>query len=190
MNEQQWLQDLKKSTVVAKQALPIFRMIFNDPELQIMQVEEKDEEICKMLDRSCGIDYFFLKSNKQTYGVSWRCQWVEPGKEYNSFTIRKSRDSGTETEYEKRKKALELESVYPYYVTQAFVNKYTNEIISLAVTTTKDELDYLDNPNTFHDVRHTGADQVGQAEFYVLYWVDMRLFGYPIRIYKKDYGLV
>lgn len=190
MNETQWVTDMKKSTVIARQALPIFKMIFDDKDLQILQVEEKNEEVCRMLDRLCGIDYFLLKSNRQTYGVAWRCQWVEPGKEYNSFTIRKSRDSGIETEYEKRKKAIAQESIYPYYVAQAFVNKYTNEIISLAVTTTKDELEYLDNPNTLHEVRHTGADQIGQAEFYVIYWIDMRLFGYPIRIYKQNYGLV
>lgn len=185
-----WLNDLKKSSYVAKQALPIIREALCDCGLSILQVEGKDEEICKILDTTCGIDYFILKSDKQMFGVAWRCQWVEPGREYNSFTIRKSRDSGTQTEYEKRKLAIENDSIYPQYVVQAFANINTNEIISLAITTTKDELAFLDNPVTYKEERHTRSDKIGQASFYVLYWVDIRLYGYYIIIYKKDIGII
>lgn len=186
---EQWKQDMRWSASIAKQSLSIFRDMLHDRNLQIMQVEGKDEEVCQMLDALCGIDYFLLKSDKQTFGVAWRCQRVEPGKEFNSFTIRKSRDSRTKTEYEKRKQAIKQKGIYPFYVAQAFVNKNNNEIISMAITTTEDELAFLDNPLSYKEVRHTGKDQIGQSEFYVLYWVDMRLFGYNVIVYKNGVGI-
>ena len=186
---EKWMQDMAKSSAVIKQALPILRDMLNDRKLNLMPVEGKEEEVCKMLDKTCGIDYFVLRSDSETFGVAWRCQWVEPGKEYNSFTVRKSRETGAATEFEKRKNAVKNKSIYPYYVCQAFVNMYTNEIISLGLTTTETELDYIVNPITIKEIRHTGKEQDGQAEFYVLYWCDMRVFGYDVIVYKQNIGL-
>ena len=187
MNEY-WIDDLKKSAAVIKQATPILKNMLNDQNLTIKQVEGKDEEICQILDQTCGMDYLIVCKDGQTFGVAWRCQWVEPGKEYNSFTVRKTRDSGTPTEYEKRAKAIQHDALYPRYVVQAFVNQYTNEILSMAITTTKAQLEFIEKEDP--PTRHTGKNQHGQAEFYVLWWVDMRLFGYDIVVYKAAEGIL
>lgn len=184
---ERWLEDLKKSANIIKSATPILQEIFEDPYLTIMQVEGKDEEVCQVLDKTCGIDYLALTHNGQSFGVAWRCQWVEENKEYNTFTMRKSRDTGASTEYEKRLKAIQDKAVYPHYVVQTFADKTTNEILSLALTTTESLLDYIAKEKP--TVKHTGKAQTGQASFFVIDWFLMNLYGYEITIYDHKTGI-
>lgn len=183
-----WQESMRKSAAVVQQAQPIFQKMFNDRDLRIMQVEKKEDEVCQHLDATCGIDYLTIRSSGLTHGVSWRCQWVDSGKAYNSFTVRKTRESGAPTEYEKRKNAIERKAVYPYYAAQAFVDKNTNEIISLGLSTTEEILRYIETEKDVK-IQHTKKDQNGQAEFWVIYWTDMETFNYKIITYKQSTGI-
>lgn len=189
----EWMHDLKRSARVALTSLPILQEVFNDRNLQIMRVEDKDEEICKMLDQTCGIDYFILTSEKHTYGVAWRCQFVNQltGKnDYHTFTIRYKRSSGIKTEYEKRKEAIKLDSIYPFYVAHAYADEQTNEILRLAVTTTEDEIAYCENELCPKETkRSTNKEDNSWADFYYIQWADMALYGYFIVRYYKDTGI-
>lgn len=183
-----WQTSMRKSAAIMQQACPIFSKMLNDENLKIMQIEKIDHEVCKHLDVFCGMDYFTVRSNGLTHGVAWRCQWVDAGKEFNSFTIRKTRESGVPTEYEKRKKAIQIKALYPHYTAHAFVDKRTNEIISLGLSTTEEVFRYLETePNI--KIKHTHQDQDGQADFWVIYWADMQMCGYKILTYKQNTGI-
>ena len=183
-----WQESMEKSSAVIQQAMPVFREMLNDSNLKILQVEKTDNEVWKHLDTGCGIDYLSIRSNGITRGIAWRAQWVDAGKEYNSFTVRRSRETGTETEFEKRKKAIEKKGIYPHYAAQAFIDKKTGEILSLALSTTNDILKFIET-ETKVSIRKTGAEQNGQADFYVIYWTDMKAYGYNILVYRKNIGI-
>jgi len=189
VDKEQWLIDLEKSSKVVPNSLPILKQMFKDNNLKIYRVENKKEIVCDMLDQQCGIDYFIMKSKGSTYGLAWRCQWIDNNrKPYNTFTVRKERESGVSTEYTKRKEARENKSIYPYYVAHAYANKQTNDILSLAITTTDDELDFIDNENICKTEK-ISYDDKGWAKFIIIDWADMALYGYNITRYEKDRGI-
>lgn len=167
-----------------KLAQPIMKRILKGGE--IMAVEGQDNEICEMLDRTCGTDYFHVYENSGlVWGVASRIQEYDPEKNkrpFNSFTVRKARDSGTKTEYEKRKTAIEHGGVYPFLTMQAYINVKTNEIETLAIVKTTDLMDFVDKGLAYE--RHTGAEQYGQAAFFVAYWDSMKKAGYKVIEYK------
>ena len=175
--------DMRMSEAVMKKASPIIRQMFENYNINILQVEYKNEEVCNHLDKTCGIDYFVVHTTTGlTHGVAWRAQKVHDTP-YDTFTVRKSRKSGAPTEYEKRKRAIEKNGIYPYYVMQCYVDEVTGDILSMALTTTKDIIDFIENKSP--QVKTTGSDKIGQAEFYVIPWLDMLFCGYNIILYEK-----
>ena len=101
------MQDMRKSMAFVDKAKPIIAKLLKGGE--IMQVEGDDNEVCKMLDMTCGTDYFQVyNSLGLAWGVASRVQSINiGGRPFNTFTVRKARESGVETEYEKRKRAIE-----------------------------------------------------------------------------------
>ena len=176
--------DMRKSMKFVKVAQPILKELLNGGE--IMAVEGDDNEICKMLDMTCGTDYFHVYSDGGlVWGVASRVQEYNPdtsSRPYNSFTVRKARDSGTVTEYEKRKKAIENGGVYPYLTMQAYINSKTQEVETLAIVRTQDLMEFVESG--WAKERHTGAAQLGQAAFFVAYWDTMERVGYEVWKYS------
>lgn len=180
-------KDMAYSRLAMNKAEPIIRMMFDSINISVVRIEGKEEEACQILDNNCGIDYFVVypKTGK-TFGVAWRAQ-PDDSRHWETFTVRKKRKSGAPTELEKRRNAIQCGSLYPHYVMQAYTHPKTGEVIRMAVTTTKDIIEFIDNSSPV--VRKTGSDKIGQAEFYVLPWIDMRLLGYNILTFDKSIGI-
>jgi len=135
-------------------------------------------EHAKKLDRFAGIDLWHIDEEKGIIrGVASRIQFSDTN--WGTFTVRKERDSGTKTEYEKRKYAIEEGALYPSHTLQAYISD-DEEIVSFAIAKTEDIIEMIDIEHC--DVKHTGNDQKGQASFYVVKWQDMRDNNYPIYI--------
>ena len=161
--------DMRWSSGVVEKAEPIIASLLNDGEL--LKVEGSDNEVLKMLDLTCGIGS--------------RVQVVYDGdKAWNTFTMRKSRESGAPTEFEKRKYAIEHGGEYPYLMMHVYVEKSTGEVISLAIARTSDVIDAIENNIGYQ--RKTGSDQIGQAYFFVVPWSDMLEAGYKVSIYDRE----
>lgn len=178
------MDDMHKSMAFVKIAQPILKQLLNGGE--IMAVEGDDNEVCRMLDMTCGTDYFHVYESKGlVWGVASRIQDYNPdmrNKPFNSFTVRKARDSGRQTEYEKRKLAIKKGGVYPFLTMQAYINVKTNQIETLAVVKTEDLMDFVDKG--LADEKHTGAEQYGQAAFFVAYWDNLEKAGYKVLRYQ------
>lgn len=164
-------------------ARPIIASLLNGGE--IMPVEGSDDEVCKMLDLTCGTDYFQVyRESGLVWGIASRMQEIDTNrfkKPFNTFTVRKARTSGAKTEYEKRKHAIKNGGVYPFLTMQGYVDKQSKSLMSLAIAKTTDIMDYVDKG--FADVKHTGESQNGQAEFYVVHWDKFAEAGYNIKKY-------
>lgn len=138
------------------------------------------DEHAKKLDRYAGIDLWHINENKGVIrGVASRIQFSDTN--WATFTIRKKRESGTKTEYEKRKYAIENSCLYPTLTLQAYIND-NEEIQGFAIAKTKDLITMIDNGKAA--IKHTGEDQHGQASFYVIKWQDIKENDYPIYIYS------
>lgn len=135
----------------------------------IRAVEGQSNDICRLLDMTCGIDYLkVIDKSGDVKGIANRVQWIaENGRVWNSFTVRKDRESGANTEFIKRKTAIENDSIYPYYTIQTYVRKNTDELISLAIAKTTDINDYIEK---YNPPVQMSTDERGRAWFYVVYW--------------------
>jgi hypothetical protein len=139
------------------------------------------EELAYMLDVNVGVDAFFSNST----GMGGLASRIQPKckKSWNTFTVRKSRESGVKTEYQKRKEAIESggELFYPYYTMQAYLDE-EESLLSFAVAKTEDIIELIDIGEC--TTKHTGINQNGQAEFYVVSWTTFDKNNKPIFIYK------
>lgn len=69
-------------------------------------------------------------------GIACRVQWE---RDYRTFTIRISRPSGAETEYQKRLSVLKRRDegfLYPYWTIQAYLDRPGGTLLSVAVAKT------------------------------------------------------
>ena len=107
---------------------------------KLLQTENMDNELAKILDRLSGIDAVMINKNGIS-GVGLRIQQYK-NKSFHTFTIRYKRSNGSETEYAKRKRQIyEAEpTLYPHYTLQAYLDDNRN-IISGAFCKTKSIFD-------------------------------------------------
>ena len=184
-------QDMRKSMNVVQLVKPLLFEVLPHRDLiyNLYPVEGNDDEICKKLDLTCGIDYILEMNYKNgttiMYGVGCRVQWLErDGRKYHSFTIRKKRESGAPTELEKRIEAKKHDGIYPQLTLHIYAYKDTNEIESFAITKTDNVIKFIQDE--FAGTNETGKDKIGQSEFWIIYWSDFK------KLYKdkKIYGYI
>lgn len=180
------MQDMRFSLLQVEKARPIIKKLMNGGEIKA--VEGRDDEICMMLDQNCGTDYFQMygkgeKLDGVVWGVGSRFQSVWHGsKAFDTFTIRLSRESGADTEFKKRKLAIERNGVYPWLTMHGYYDEETGEILSLAIARTKDIWECIEKGHCI--TRKTGQGQIGQATFYVVGWDKFKDLGYPIKVWR------
>lgn len=151
---------------------------------EIISIEEmirpEYRNLLTQFDQLAGIDIFVVASNEGITTMSSRIQWHDTS--YDTFTIRKSRNTGAQTEYNKRLKAIQSGKwLYPYYAIQAYLTKPKRKgsLIALAVTHTKDIIDMIQQGN--YEEGFTPNDR---NTFCIVKWQDMIKAGHMIRIYK------
>lgn len=134
--------------------------------------------ITKMLDSHSGIDALVLDHHsKRIRGLASRIQFKDK-RNWRTFTIRKERESGAETEYEKRKESIKNNYLYPYWTLQAYFNEDTNQVLGFALAKTEDLINMIDKELCYE--KETGEDQIGQSTFYVCKWDKVKDNGYFI----------
>lgn len=153
----------------------------------ILSCEDTGERIATHLDTQCGIDCIVIGGNTGiSRGVGCRFQIDNPGRwreKFRTFTFRKERDTGTMTEFEKRRRAIETGGLYPYWTLHGYIDPESEAIDRMAVAKTEDIIWFIE---TMHpDTRHTRSDQYGQASFYTILWSDFKKSGRKIKIYER-----
>lgn len=134
-----------------------------------------DDEVTILLDRLSGIDAWCIHKNG-IRGVGSRMQRTY--KYFRTFTIRKRIQSGNETEYAKRKRAIEKGWLYPLLTVQAYATIDGSELRGFAFAKTQDILAAIDNGLAEPTLGRTGAGLNGQAQFVIVQWDVMKNAGY------------
>ena len=168
--------DMKESRKWIERAEPILSGLLSG--WHLIPVEGKEDEVSRILDITCGIDYLLCsEDSSNVYGIASRVQY---GKNYRTFTVRKERVSGAKTEYSKRSDALNSGGLTPYYTMQVYIQD--GNVNGLGLVKTKDLMNFIERGLALEN--KTGEDKTGQAKFYVCNWDDMRAAGYTV----KEYG--
>jgi hypothetical protein len=159
-----WSEDLKK-TIPALEQIP--KLFFKD-EWSIESIEQNKNVILKKLDTKCGIDWI-VENDEQMITVASRIQF---SKNWQSFTIREIRHTGSKTEYEKRIEAIKNNYLYPLYTCQCYFKEdYT--FLGGAIMRTVDLYESLKNGYT---------TRKSDNQFKVKYFKDIANEGYSIKI--------
>lgn len=144
---------------------------------QVVSLEKMQGKLPLMLDREFSTDALFIKNGKM-FGLSSR---IQHGKNWQTFSIRAKRDSGTKSEFEKHSDAIKKQTYLPELTSQAY---FTGAAFTVALVRTKDILDYIKrhNPTPIH----TGKDEIGQAAFYPVSWQDFQAKGYHLKLIHEN----
>ena len=131
---------------------------------RVVQTEGTDETGL-LLDCRAGIDALLLHPDYGVFGIALRIQY---DKNYETFTVRKKRESYHKTEFDKNKLAHMQHGITPKFTVQAYIDRANQKLLGGAVALTEDLILCIENG--LCETRHTGRDQIGQASFYAIDW--------------------
>lgn len=145
----------------------------------LIHVEEaQGVTLARLLDTKAGIDAL-VETKNGLIAVAVRVQ-EDPG--YRTFTIRKARSSGVETEYRKRMMAIQRDCfMYPSRTVQAYVRGCA--LSAAAIVRTRDLFLFIRNDPAVWVNRRSNDDGTWQ-EFFCCSWSDMQEAGLDLRIYE------
>lgn len=131
----------------------------------IISLETSTDRASKALDMYAGIDYI-RKDSTGIQGIASRVQMGSTA--WDTFTIRKSRDSGTKTEFTKRIEQINKGYLVPTFTLQAYYDDKKQQLLSIAVVKTEKLYEFIaNNPNKVRENRTTNAT------FIIVRWQDL-----------------
>lgn len=130
--------DLTRSAALFKDVVwPVIKCRFGGELVPVESVTDSD--MASMIDRRSGIDAWHLSDSDRIRGIASRVQFGR--KAWNTFTVRRSRDTGSQTEYEKRRRDIASNQgwLYPHLTVQAFIDDSGEEpkFLAAAASTTE-----------------------------------------------------
>lgn len=138
---------------------------------QVVPIEGREDDATKLLDRFAAIDGLIVNVNGTT--IDFYSNRVQVGKNYESFSLRRSRANGTKTEFEKLQQARRTGGAMPQFTVQAFVDS-DEQSATVGIAPTLDVLDYAEhNP----EIRATT-----NATFFVAPWRELA----RVKVYRVD----
>lgn len=147
---------------------------------ELYPVEGEDNPTLKMLDILGGVDYFHVKKSGCIRGIASRVQY--DGQNWQTFTVREARKNGARTELAKRKTSRAENGLCPVLTLQAYFS-LRHELLGFAVARENDILSLIDQG--LCKKKTTGADQIGQADFFVVRWRDLINSARPLMVYDR-----
>lgn len=148
---------------------------------KIIDVESRGDPLSHSLDTLAGIDLLHVDPRCGVRGIARRVQYTD--RCHRSFTVRKSRDTGQATEYDKRLFALEHGYLYPEFTLQCYVTRDKRTLLGFGIAQTAAILRAIQSG--FCRERHTKPDEVGQATFYVVDWAALWRIGAWLYTYES-----
>lgn len=142
---------------------------------------KNDDIVASSLDTYSGIDVWRINPKDKTVkGVASRIQRSDIC--WATFTVRHERESGSETEYSKRLRAIKNGEIYPNLTYQAYISVDGEKFLGLAIARTADIFSFIEKEKPA--LKKTGKNQIGQASFFVVKWQTMKDKGYDIVVVK------
>lgn len=179
-------KSMNNSNAVMERLKPLISQLLESDGL--ITVEGVDNEVCKLLDVTCGIDYLDVKYGTEIInGIANRVSWIWVGRRpFNTFTIRKSRENNSMTEIHKRIEQIQKKGLYPQRTMHVYVECDTDRLLSIGVARTEDIIDYI---LKYNPPFKPSEDEHGKAWFFYCSWQDMIAKGYNVVICEPCPGL-
>jgi hypothetical protein len=184
-----WEDDLSKSVKDFRDSVaPVLETWTDSENVSVEAVTDSD--MADELDQTAGVDSWNIKRDDIIRGVASRVQYLtnltfdEPP---DTFTIRKERESGAKTEFEKRLNAIRQGGLFPHWTTQAYLDEPRGELLSFARVRTEDLIRHIDEGTEGGD--YYVVDPPGEASFYAVNWWRLNELGIGVRKstpYKED----
>lgn len=178
-----YTDDLRDSSFDFKRVVwPVIQPMIGKGDFMLVEGNASDDMRMK-LDQLAGIDGWHVVNDKGMRGIACRVQWVNHlGQSWNTFTIRRSRATGSVTEYEKRRSAIHSQKgwLYPHLTVQAYILKPRSRgpLVSVAIASTEDLIDAIDCGLSISRTNHSDGNS-----FEAIHWDVLETHGYRIRSY-------
>jgi len=111
--------------------------LYNSADL--IPAEGYDNKLHDSFDTVAGIDFWVVESNRGMFSIASRVQTYDK----TTFTVRYSRSSGNDTEYQKRVQQLESNYELPTYTVQAYIDPTLEVLRNVASVRTDEFYEYL-----------------------------------------------
>ena len=147
---------------------------------EMYPVEGEVHPTLRMLDMTGGVDYFHVSRSGCIRGVASRNQWVD--RNWATFTVRETRESGARTELAKRRAAVLHKGISPALTLQSYFSRQRG-LLGFAVAREDDILGLIDQG--FCTMKTTRPGQIGQATFAVVEWRDLIQLRRPFMVYDR-----
>jgi hypothetical protein len=132
---------------------------------EMLSVEADKGAVTRHLDMTAGIDAL-IQYERGIKSLASRIQRCDPKRPFNTFTVRAARDTGAETEFAKRVRAItEDDGMYPAYTLQGYVSKLDGSFLSASFVRTEHLYKYMLAADAFFETKRTS-----NAIFYVVRW--------------------
>jgi len=143
--------------------------------------DHDDNQILHHLDRHNGIDSMVIYDDNQIRFMANRIQYNQ---NYKTFTVRETFLGSKNTEYQKRKDAINDGYAYPHLTSQVYLNKKTNSILSMAFVRTSDLYEYIDEHQ--EELKYFVAKDGGlENGFIVVEWQKLIADGVLLVVYEN-----
>jgi len=167
---EQWERDLSDSTRYFKKIVwPEIGDWFGDsPALH--PTEGKPGGLSEAFDHIAGVDFWLVDSELGMASIASR---VQDGYDRETFTVRHSRESGVDTEHQKRLRQLGDDYHLPTWTVQAYVDPTLEVLQNAAICRTEDLYNYIDAVVTPGDDAWPliGSDE--SEQFYPVTWGEL-----------------
>lgn len=143
----------------------------------VVSVEKHDSELESRLDFT-GIDALATSKDGATMTLASRIIQKKPNcGDYDCFSLRDSRSTGNQTEFEKLKRAIEKNSLRPHFHIQTFVDDVLN-LATVSIVKTRDLVNYIAAHKTKTKTTRDGT------EFRLATWKDLIRAGVKVTTIK------
>lgn len=159
---------------------------------ELVNIESVTEtSVANKLDSVAGVDAWDFDMGSGVRGVASRVQFDYP---YDTFTIRKSRGSGAETEFDKRLRQINNGLLKVDYTVQAYVARNAWRLDSVAKVKTEPLIKFIEDgkegtKTSWYEDGYGEGDywtqstfEDGHQEFYCVDWNYLRDQGVGVRI--------
>jgi hypothetical protein len=144
---------------------------------RIIAAEGNPDEIARILDVDCGIDYLQRLPDGGTRAIAARVQWDIV---YESFTVRYGRNGSDNTEYRKRRRDIARDYIYPDTTVQAFL---ADGQMVAGIIKTKALYEYAEHFLREHDP--TIRDNGDGTTFFAAWWGSIQDHDYEMTIIRR-----
>lgn len=146
---------------------------------EIISLEQAQKSnLARLLDIYAGFDALQIRQDGMLRGIASRIQTLDRTPTtcrrlfpYNTFTVRAARESGTKTELDKRRDAIQSDGcLYPHLTVQAYLESFDGDWMSIAVIKTADLIEIIDNPPSERHCFERKVSKNGSAIFKTVPW--------------------